>query len=447
MGRHWVVLVTALSLSGCGGEAAGPSVSAISPARIFSGRTVDVLISGDDTSFDDATTVDFGPGLTVEAVRAASPTGLIVTLTSAPDAAPGPRDVVVTDGGRTHAFKGGFSIAPPIEVTTVGTLAQGSVVRLDIVNRDLDNLFDTTATGDGFFTRREFTHIAIARPSGTTLTLDEVTPFRLRATLSIDVKAPAGVSDLVVHSGPSDRPVVFTAPGFFDVKAREPEPVAPGATEATLAAGETKLYQVTVGPNQVNLFGVAPGLMTADPRLVLLRASGRFASSVGATHLVTGPSGGGTYYAVVFDAGGAAYDLVFVQRQVTLAATATAATDNTDAAAAQALPALPALVTGATFAAATDAHWFKLTAGAGDAGKKVRVTTLPGDLLTDTVVDVLASDGTTSLGGPSGDTSFHEDFLSSAIPAAGDVFVKVTFSDESALGSSNGAYQLLVHLE
>ena len=45
-------------------------------------------------------------------------------------------------------------------------------------------------------------------------------------------------------------------------------------------------------------------------------------------------------------------------------------------------------------------------------------------VLADPVVDVQTSAGV-SLGGPSNDSGYHEDFTSSAIPAAGDYLIKV----------------------
>jgi hypothetical protein len=57
---------------------------------------------------------------------------------------------------------------------------------------------------------------------------------------------------------------------------------------------------------------------------------------------------------------------------------------------------------------------------------------------------VFAADCTTSLGGPSPDFAYHEDFTSSALAVAGDVYVKVSLSAEA---SDGGTYELTIALE
>src|SRR5438034_269885 len=68
--------------SGPSGVGVGdPQVSAISPARAFLGRKLEVTVSGVATKWAAATTIDFGTGITVDKVTAPSPDALLVALT------------------------------------------------------------------------------------------------------------------------------------------------------------------------------------------------------------------------------------------------------------------------------------------------------------------------------------------------------------------------------
>ena len=89
-----------------------------------------------------------------------------------------------------------------------------------------------------------------------------------------------------------------------------------------------------------------------------------------------------------------------------------------------------------------------MTATTADVGKRFHVVTLPGDLDTDSLVEVFRPDGTTSLGGPSNDNNFHEDWFSDPIPIAGDYYVKIENSPfVSAFDPNASHYDLLVTVE
>jgi hypothetical protein len=106
-----------------------------------------------------------------------------------------------------------------------------------------------------------------------------------------------------------------------------------------------------------------------------------------------------------------------------------------------------AYVTSAQLSTVGDVDWFKVTVAAGDVGKTLHVVTAGGDPRTDTVVDVQSSTGT-SLGGPSDDVGYHEDFTSSAIPAAGDYFIKVYYSDfVSSFDAAQSHYVVSITVE
>src|ERR1044071_7564481 len=94
-----LILVPA-ALAACGGGDAG-DVAGVFPDSGFIGRTTRVEISGDTTSWDASTTVNFGAGVTVSNVEVVSPSSLQADLTIDPAATPGKQDVVITDGGDT----------------------------------------------------------------------------------------------------------------------------------------------------------------------------------------------------------------------------------------------------------------------------------------------------------------------------------------------------------
>lgn len=93
-----------------------------------------------------------------------------------------------------------------------------------------------------------------------------------------------------------------------------------------------------------------------------------------------------------------------------------------------------------------DVDWYFFDAPTNAVGKKVRVVTSAGDADTDTVVEVFQGEciGGVSLGGPSGDADYHEDWLSTAITAPGRIYVKVSYSSAGYLGDQ---YNLTVNFQ
>jgi len=88
---------------------AAPTVTAVSPQQAVRGQTLNVTVTG--SSFQTGATVSLGPGTTVTATTVNSPTSLTATLTIDANAAPGTRDVVVTNpGGSGAVLTAGFTI-------------------------------------------------------------------------------------------------------------------------------------------------------------------------------------------------------------------------------------------------------------------------------------------------------------------------------------------------
>jgi hypothetical protein len=108
--------------------------------------------------------------------------------------------------------------------------------------------------------------------------------------------------------------------------------------------------------------------------------------------------------------------------------------------------ALPATITPLALPTVTDVDWFMFTATAADVGKKVHVVTTSTGTPNpcDTVVEVFigaSCAALSTLGGPSDDADYSEDWLSAALPAAGPFWVKVSYATS---GFSSAPYTLIV---
>lgn len=430
----------------CGGT--DPSASGVFPSAGFLGRKVRVEISGDATEWGASSKVSFGEGVTVDSVAVASPTALFADITIADTAPVGLRDVVVT-GGDNVTLKQAFEIESPISVTVRGTAAQGSIAVLDVVNHDFDTPFDTTTTGDGFFTPLVYTGIDATAGNGVLVSIDTVTPYGLSATILIDTDAQSG--PLKIASGqPGATSTSFALGADLTIAARTATPLTAGTNvTATLAKPyESFLYEYTAAavPSMARLQSSTGG--DGSPRLAILPASGHFQDLLAQgndKHLLSRTPT--KFYVVMFDLSGEIGTSTLRPSSVTLpaaSAEAEGANGNNTAATANAVT-LPAFIDNATLLDDADQDWFKFTSGAGDAGKKVRVVTFPGDLRADPVVEVKSANGNTSLGGPSSDSDYHEDFLSNAIAASTGYTVAVTPSE--VFDPSYTHYALVVVLE
>lgn len=439
--RRLSILMLLVGATACGGT--DPSASGVFPAAGFLGRSVRVQISGDATEWGASTKVNFGEGVTVDSVAVASPTALFADITIADTAPLGLRDVVVT-GGDNVTLKAAFEIESPITVSIRGSAAQGGVAVLDVVNHDFDTPFDTTTTGDGFFTPLEYVGIDATAGNGVRVQVDNVTPFGMSATLLIDTDAQSG--PLKILSGAiGATQTSFPLGTDLTIAARTAMPLTAGtnATANSTKPMESFLYEFTpaafpaLARFQVSTSG------NGSPGIAVLPASGHFADllGTGADQRQVAKTAG-KFYAVLYDLSGetGAYTIRAGSAMLTLAAD-TEPGNNTQGGATAC--ALPCLVQNATIPSAADQDWFTFTAVAGDVGKKVRVRTLPGDAQTDTRVEVLA--GATSLGGPSGDSGYHENWLSGAIPAAGPISTKIYASPE--YDASQTHYDALIYLE
>jgi hypothetical protein len=454
MNRTWLALL--LVIAGCGnsnnngdGGAINPSVSLVSPSTVFLGRTVDVHLSGFGTAWTDSTTVDFGDGVTVNKVTAASDTGLTANITIASTATVGARDVSVMDGSNNEVFKSTFAVSSPIKVTFLGSVAQGSIADVQIELLDKDNPFDATAQSS-LLGGTTYTNLAFKKVSGVGLAVNSATPFAIDALIFVDVDAPAGMANLELVSGPPGGTTISNlVPNGINVVARTAATLPTGNTDGTISnAFDSSLYTLTPGSGtNVAQLAVTTTDAKAQPSFALLPKSGHFADLIAFTASQTFvTSTTDPYYVVVWENTGAT-NFPFTLNRAENLVNAINETEPNNTAPGNAVT-LPALAS-ATLSSETDIDVFSFTVTAADAGKKIHVVTF-GDSGGATAVDVRDKTNTsiTTMGGPL-DPGDYVDFTTKALTAAEAGIVTVHVTDGSQFGSpaTPGAYNVWIRLE
>jgi hypothetical protein len=453
-----------------GGVTITPSVSIVEPAVAFLGRTLDVHLAGYGTMWTDATTVDFGMGVKVNKVSAASDTGLTVNITVATSASEGARDIVVTDGANSESYKASFTVRSPLDVgMAVGTVAQGSIFSLHVDDADHDHPFDSTSQQG--LTGATFTNLSVTAAAGITGQTNNVTPFGADFLFFVDVNANAANTDLTLVSGPPTGATTdFFKAGAVQIAARMPANLPTGATMGMVTGPlESTLYSFTpdvaLTVHEIK-FDASTTDQSASPFLFLLPKSGKFTDPNGKQ--VSGgsvPTSGSTvfatkaadpWYAVYLDSGAANYSFT-ITRKANPVTGATETEPNNTQAMANTVATLPALVQNADLmTGAADEDWYKITVSAADftANKHIHVTTFAGDAGAQHAVDVLQLTGgtnTTSINTPTGpvDNAGFVD-ITDTLPAAGTYYIHVALSAGSIFGPpdpSMSRYNMWVRLE
>ena len=429
-----------------------PSVSAVTPSLAYLARTLDVTVSGSGTAWSGQTAVDFGPKIKVNKVIAASATGLLVNVTIAPDAALGRRDVAVMDGsGRTETFQGALEIAAPLAVLTGGTLAQGSVISVRARGLDFETPFDTTATGDGFFTPFVYTNVGITTSAGDGAQIDSVADYVIDSTIFVDVKAKAGGVDVDIASGPSGDSIEFPAPAALAIAARSPQAVTPGAATNDMLAhlGDSLLYAYTPASSALEIvdFTITATDVNASPAGYFLPKSGSFADifAAGAEKTLAVDTTDPVYIVGVDSGGYAGYAFNFaVAETPATGAPETEPNDTAVVALANGAVSPPYVIQGATLTDANDQDWVAVTVTAADMGKQLHVQTTGLDPHTDTVVDIL-DDAGTSLAGASDDLEYLDELESAPLTKPGTYYVEVFAS--SVFDPAHRQYDCIIRLE
>ncbi len=98
--------------------AAPPILAGVSPSTGRQGQTVDLTLAGINTAFSASSQVTLGPGITVQAVTATSPTSLVVRVTIDAGAGLGPRLVAVQSGQQEALLGSGFLVQPGLATVT-----------------------------------------------------------------------------------------------------------------------------------------------------------------------------------------------------------------------------------------------------------------------------------------------------------------------------------------
>lgn len=443
--RSTLVGMVACALGAIGCSSGEGSISGVVPGEVFVGRSADVLISGDGTSWDGDTTVNFGPGIIVNTVTVASETAILANITADANASIGVRDVSVGD----LEFEGAFELTSPVQVKEWrGQTAQGSISIVTLQNLDFENPFDTTSTGDGFFTPLVYTNVQVSAGEGVNVQINSVDDYSIDFFVLTDVDAAAGVHDFDILSGPPEQQLSFRFPAAFEVGAREAvelvgnEPITGSITEPF----QSVLYKFT--PSSLSIveaytFAESPD---ASASFALLGPSGSFFELIDVTAATTFV-GEDPYYLIYFDGSGlTGYDYQ-IGADVQAADPMPESEPNNDTASAQSADKLPSIMQDASLPDDADIDWVKVVVTPEDAaaGKVLHVWTYGDDPFTDVVLRIFSADGKTKIA-DSGDDGFHEDLTSPPLVTNGVYYVKVVPSPEF-FDPSHAGYELAVVLE
>jgi hypothetical protein len=210
-------------------EHPSPALTQVSPAEGQRRETLAVALSG--TGFvQGLTTVDFGPGITLDSVRITGSGSIGAIITIASSATLGARDVSVTNpapGGGTARLVDAFTVRPENPSPTVSDVSPETGQRRDRL--------DVTLTGSGFvqgLTTASF---------GPDITVNEVRvtgPTSLTVDISIDAGATLGTRDLSV-TNPAPGGGTATLRAGFTVLEENPPPALTAVLPAVGQAGAT----------------------------------------------------------------------------------------------------------------------------------------------------------------------------------------------------------------
>jgi hypothetical protein len=418
------------------------SVSGIEPLGVFTGRDYEIQISGNNTAWTSSTTVNFGAGITVNKVTAASATALVAQVTVAPDATTGARDVTIADTNM-DAFKGAFHVdSLGGAALSGGTLSQGSVVFGKLKNNDTTHPFDTTVVGDGLFVPYSYPNVSLDGGSGFTMTASKVGSYSIDFTALIDVTAPTSPVTVTITSGdpmgPASDLVSTVLPNAFSAAPRTAMPITSGMPLAvtTTMPFESALVGVTA-PTALSLddITVTSTDMKATPAIYMIPASGKWADLAGSAPNANGDplifivEPNASFSGVVFDNSGEMTTYSVAHNAAVVAATNNETPTADTIPTAQQVDALPYVMKMGTVSNTNYQHVLHLTLAAGDVGKKIHAGTLVStDPLTDTVVEIRnGADAGTSLA-MSDDSAYLDDIVSPATTSAGDYWVVITAS-------------------
>lgn len=437
----------------------GPaSVSAVTPVSAFLARTIDVTISGNGTSWNDKTTADFGPKIKVNSITAASATALVANISVEAGATLGPRDVKVSIDGADLVYKGAFEVRSPLKLSIDGTPAQGSVYYVRARGLDFTTPFDTTSTGDGFFTPLVYSNISVSQAPGVYGDVSSVADYTADFRFVTDVDTTPGPQDFSIQSGPAKDFIDFPSPAAYSVAARAPTVIVPGTSAPFQVDTPAQSSLFTYAPADVSTRIVDVTLTATDadafPAAYFLPKSGKFNDLFAAGSAKTfATTSSDPVYLIALD-GSPSYS--GYTGKIAIAETPATSSgekepnDSKNLAMGNGAVAPPFVAIAAGLSDESDVDWFAVTVGAADVGKSIHAQTTGLDPLTDTVVDIFETQGNSLVsigpdGNPSDDSGYLDELTSTPTSAPGTYFVKVTAS--TYLDVAHESYDLVIRLE
>ena len=429
------------------GFAATPAIAAVSPAVVVAGQTLDVAITGADTDWTNGAVIAFGTGIVVSKVLSPSPLALIVTIAVDKAAAPGPRDITVTQNGKQTSWKGAFQINPLYKTEVLGKPGRGALALVRITSNDPNFTFDTSWNGINYLGVR-----ATSSPASL-IVVQDVKARQLDLLVTGDIDSPLGMRDLRVinqYGRPSERSFVFPQLyDFADLAEQGVDAGTPitGAFAQPYGSAEFKFQgtsSVEVMASVTSTGGV--GAPVGHPMLAVMATGGKFTGlTVPLTNSYTFFPYSTPFYFVVFDPTGAGgFNYTFTVAPLVRTAE-TEPNDTKETAPALVLPALQT----SSFTSGTDIDLFKVVVTDAELGRHLRVRTrygTTGQYSTDSKIEVLRPDGTVFAA--STDLSYHEDLRTDALNVPGDWLVRITYGTYYPPWTSYKAnYELLVNWE
>jgi len=435
----------------CGGDddGAGPGDAAgVFPESGFVGRSLQVEVTGDTTSWDSSATVSFGAGVTVSKTEVVSPQALLVDVTIDATAAAGKQDVTVTEGTEAFTLAQAFELKAPFTADVAPNFQQGGFGLITLTNNDLLHPFDVTTDADG-----NFVNLSVANGDAS-VGLFVVAATAESATLSAQIDVNATTTGTITFMGldTDGTTQITTVLDAVPVAARTP---------VTLTVGTPADFTVTDNGALFEITAADAGLLHMDmtttdtqnaliPGFILLPASGKFGDFLdqhvnffGAAALDNRVvAAGDKFYMVALEfAGNPGYQATFNASTVSLTGV-TAVTDtgvNDTPAAAQAVTGPVAEFDG-TLSTAADQDCFKIAVAA---NKKLHVFTTDENGQSDTAVAIFAAAADTDPLISSDDADLGEDVVTDAFAAAGTHFVCISTNASSATNAPYKAFAVV----
>lgn len=248
--------------------AARPEVTACAPGEGIQGTALDVLVTG--ARFLDGATLDLGAGVLVSGTSVRSSSELVATLAIDGAAAPGPRELIVTNpDGRSGSLASGFVVLEPAapRLDSVEPSAAGRGARVEFVLRGA--FFAPGMTLD-------------LGPGVVTGALEVASPGLARGLLAVDETAPPGLRDATVTNADGRSSTLAAAltvaalPALRVVAVRVLDEAPGGNGSGGVDPGETISLDVriaNVGAEAATGLGVRIRARGAAPGVAVLRDS------------------------------------------------------------------------------------------------------------------------------------------------------------------------------